>query len=274
MPRPARYFDRLAGKAAIVTGGGAPEGGIGRSIGELFAAEGAQVVLVDLDLDRAEEVAQLIRGAGGTALAVAGDVSVAEDCRRVVDTATEAFGALQILVNNVGVSRSAPSLIDIDIADWARVIDVNLKSAVLMSGCVLPGMKTAGGGAIVNIASVAGMHAYGGAAYGPSKAALIAFTRETALMHGRDGVRANVIAPGHVFTPHVGHMFSQEMRRARRDIGPLGLEGDAWDIAEAALFLASDAARFVTGVLLPVDGGVTAIGPMAGHGLIERAAQS
>ncbi len=101
---------------------------------------------------------------------------------------------------------------------------------------------------------------------------MIAFTRETALMHGRDGVRANVVAPGHVFTPHIGGMFTEELRAARRNVGPLGVEGDGWDVAEAVLFLVSDAARFITGVLLPVDGGVTEIGPMAGHALIERGA--
>jgi NAD(P)-dependent dehydrogenase (short-subunit alcohol dehydrogenase family) len=130
-------------------------------------------------------------------------------------------------------------------------------------------MQARGGGAIVNIASIAGMSGYGGSvASGPSKAAMIALTRDIAAMHGRDGIRANAVAPGHVYTPHIGHMFSDEMRAARRRVGPLGVEGDAWDVAEAVLFLVSDAARFITGVLLPVDGGVTAIGPMAGHGFI------
>lgn len=274
MPRPERHYARLAGKIAIVTGGGAPEGGIGRSIGQLFAAEGAKVVLADLDRDRAEEVAQSIRASGGEAATTIGDVSNAEDCRRIVENAIEAFGPPTILVNNVGVSRSARSLVEIDMAEWSRVIGINLGSAVALSGFVIPSMKAAGGGAIVNIASIAGMQAYGGAAYGPSKAALIAFTRETALMHGRDGVRANVIAPGHIYTPHVGAMLTDDLRAARQNIGPLGMEGDAWDIAEAALFLASDAARFITGVLLPVDGGVTAIGPMAGHDLVARGANA
>ena len=127
-------------------------------------------------------------------------------------------------------------------------------------------------GAIVNIASIAGMQAYGGSAYGPSKAAMIHFTRETAVMHGPDGIRANVVAPGHVHTAHIAHMFSDEVRAARRNVGPLGTEGDSWDIAQAVLFLASDEARFVTGVLLPVDGGVTVIGPLAGHGFVTRRA--
>ena len=255
-----------------MTGGGAPEGGIGRAIGQLFAREGAKVVLADLEIHRAAEVAETIQREGGSALPIAGDVSRHEDCRRIVDAVTQAYGTPTILVNNVGISRSAGSLVDMDLAEWSNVIDVNLKSAVAMSSLVVAGMKAAGGGVIVNIASIAGMQAYGGSAYGPSKAALIAFTRETAVMHGRDGVRANVIAPGHVYTPHVGKLMTPELRAARRDIGPLGIEGNARDIAEAALFLASDAARFITGVLLPVDGGVTAIGPMAGHHFIARGA--
>jgi NAD(P)-dependent dehydrogenase (short-subunit alcohol dehydrogenase family) len=187
----------------------------------------------------------------------------------MVRTAVERFGRLDIRVNNVGVSRSAPSLVNMDFTDWSRVLE-NLKSAVAMSSFAIEPMKAAGGGAIVNVASIAGIEAYGGAAYGPSKAAMIAFTRETALMHGRDGVRANVVAPGHVYTPHVGAMLTDDLRAARRSVGPLGIEGDGWDVAEAVLFLASDAARFITGALLPVDGGVSEIGPMAGRALITR----
>lgn len=270
MPRPSRTFDRLSGKTAIVTGAGSPEGGIGRSIAVLLAAEGARVCLIDQDRGRADEVATQIAAEGGEALALQGDVSAPAGCERMVRAAAEHYGRLDVLVNNVGVSRSAASLVDLDFNDWSRVFETNLKSAVAMSSFALPIMKANGGGAIVNIASIAGLQAYGGAAYGPSKAALIAFTRETALMHGRDGVRANVIAPGHIYTPHVGAMLTDELRAARRYVGPLGVEGDAWDIAEAVLFLASDAARFITGALLPVDGGVSEIGPMAGHALITR----
>ena len=270
MPRPAATYARLTGKSAIVTGAGSPEGGIGRSIALLFAAEGARVAVIDQDAQRAGEVAAIITGEGGFAVAITGDVSNPDDCARMVREAAEACGAPDILVNNVGISRSASSLVDMDFAAWSQVIDVNLKSAVAMSSFAMPHMKAKGAGAIVNIASIAGIQAYGGAAYGPSKAAMIAFTRETALMHGPDGVRANVVAPGHVYTPHVGAMFTDELRAARHNVGPLGIEGDGWDVAEAVLFLVSDAARFITGVLLPVDGGVTEIGPMAGHALIQR----
>jgi NAD(P)-dependent dehydrogenase (short-subunit alcohol dehydrogenase family) len=270
MPRPARSHDRLAGKAAIVTGGGSPEGGIGRAISLLLASEGAKVCVIDLEEARAREVADIIISEGGTAIAVAGDVSNKDDCKRMVEAALAAFGTVDILVNNVGISNSPQSLIDMDVELWQRVMDVNLKGAVLMSSNAVPAMKAAGGGAIVNIASIAGMQAYGGAGYGPSKAAMIQFTRETAVMHGPDGIRANVVAPGHVYTAHIAHMFTPEIRAARKNVGPLGIEGDDWDIAQAVLFLASDEARFITGVLLPVDGGVTQIGPLAGMGMVTR----
>ena len=272
MPRPAVTYARLTGKSAIVTGAGSPEGGIGRSIALLLASEGARIAVIDQDMQRASEVVAIILGEGGFAVAITGDVSDPEQCAGMVKQAAEACGDPDILINNVGVSRSASSLIGMDFQAWSQVIDINLKSAVAMSSFTVPYMKAKGAGAIVNIASIAGIQAYGGAAYGPSKAAMIAFTRETALMHGRDGVRANVVAPGHVFTPHIGGMFTEELRAARRNVGPVGVEGDGWDVAEAVLVLVSDAARFITGVLLPVDGGVTEIGPMAGHALIERGA--
>lgn len=269
MPRPTRAWDRLAGKIAVVTGGGSPEGGIGRSIAVTLAGEGAKVCVVDLDEGRAEATAQEIRNAGGEAAVTLGDVSNPDECRRIVRECVAAFGGVDILVNNVGIS-SGHGVIDVDFAGWSRVIEVNLKSALAMSGFAVPEMIKRGGGSIVNIASIAGMSAYGATAYGPSKAALITLTKEIAALHGRDGIRANVVAPGHVYTAHVAHMFSPEMREARRKVGPLGIEGDSWDIAQAVLFLASDEARFVSGVLLPVDGGVTAIGPMAGHANIMR----
>jgi len=270
MPRPSRTFDRLVGKAAIVTGAGSPEGGIGRTIALLLAAEGAAVSVVDVDAPRAEATAREIAEAGGSAHVLIGDISDPEVCRQIVADSAAAAGGVDILVNNVGISSSNP-LVNVDFAAWSRVFDINLKTAVAMSSFAVPEMQARGGGAIVNIASIAGISGYGGSvAYGPSKAAMIALTRDIAAMHGRDGIRANAVAPGHVYTPHIGHMFSDAMRAARRRVAPLGVEGDAWDVAEAVLFLVSDAARFITGVLLPVDGGVTAIGPMAGHAFISR----
>jgi NAD(P)-dependent dehydrogenase (short-subunit alcohol dehydrogenase family) len=269
MPEPKSHGQRLAGKTAIVTGAGT-EGdgvGIGRAIALVLAAEGARVCCVDLDRDRAEATAAQVIEKGGQAFASSGDVSNTEDCARIVREAVDRFGRLDILVNNVGIS-TAVRLDTADEALWSRVFDVNLKSAMLMSKFSVPQMINGGGGSIVNISSIAGIRAHGGLAYGPSKAAMAQLAREIALMHGRDGIRANTVAPGHLMTPHAMHVLPPQAREARRKVGPLGIEGDAWDVAMAVLFLASDEARFITGVHLPVDGGVTEIGPLPAHALI------
>ncbi|CAN7191299.1 glucose 1-dehydrogenase [Phenylobacterium sp. LjRoot225] len=269
MPEPTRYGGRLEGKVAIVTGAGAEgEGiGIGRAIATVLAGEGARVCCADLDLARAQATAERIGRTGGAAFAVAGDVSQAGDCERLVAETVSRHGRLDVLVNNVGISP--PTRLDsFDEALWSRVFDVNLKSAVLMSRYAVPAMTAGGGGAIINISSIAGMRAHGSLAYGASKAAMAQLSREIAAAYGRAGIRANTVAPGHVMTSHVEHLMAAEMRETRRKVGPLGIEGDAWDVAAAVTFLASDEARFITGVELPVDGGVTAIAPLAAHGLI------
>jgi NAD(P)-dependent dehydrogenase (short-subunit alcohol dehydrogenase family) len=272
MPEPKKYGNRLAGKVAVVTGAGA-EGshvGIGRAIALVLAGEGARVCCSDIDPARAEETAARINREGGDAFASAGDVSDGKACARLVSETVARFGRLDILVNNVGIST--PTTLDtIDDAMWSRIFDTNLKSAMLMSKYSIPEMAKTGGGSIVNISSIAGMRALGSLAYGTSKAAMAQLAREIAVMHGRDGIRANTVAPGHLMTPHALHVLPADMRETRRKIGPLGLEGDAWDVALAVCFLASDEARFITGVELPVDGGVTETGPMAAHALIMRA---
>lgn len=272
MPQPQKYGCRLSGKVALVTGAGADgsDVGIGRAIALVLAGEGARVCCGDIDLARAEETAARINREGGYAFACAGDVSDAEVCAGLVSKTVSRFGRLDILVNNVGIS-TATKLETIDDAMWSRVFDVNLKSAMLMSKYTVPEMIKTGGGSIVNISSIAGIRALGSLAYGTSKAAMAQLAREIAVMHGRDGIRANTVAPGHLMTPHVMHLLPVDMRETRRKIGPLGLEGDAWDVALAVCFLASDEARFITGVELPVDGGVTETGPMAAHALAVRA---
>lgn len=270
MPEPTLLGRRVAAKVAIVTGAGA-EGeliGIGRAIAMVLAGEGAQVACIDLDGDRAEATAARIRANGGDAFGIGGDVSLSEDCARCVATTIGRYGRLDILINNVGIST--PTRLDTDEAVWDRVLDVNLKSAMLMSKYAVPRMVETGGGSIVNISSVAGIRAHGALAYGASKAAMAQLARDIMLLHGRDGIRANTVAPGHVMTPHVAHLLPPDAREIRRKISPLGIEGDAWDVAMAVLFLASDEARFITGVHLPVDGGVTETGPLVAHGLIER----
>lgn len=268
MPEPQGYGRRLAGKVAIVTGAGAEgeEVGIGRAIAVVMAGEGASLCCVDIDPARAEATAARL---AGDAFALAGDVTDSADCARFVAQTVARFGRLDILVNNVGVSTPV-RLDSVDEAQWRRILDLNLTSAMLMSKFAVPAMIAGGGGAIVNITSIAGMRAHGGLAYGPSKAAMAQLAREITVGHGRDGIRANSIAPGHVMTPHVAQLLPPGMREERSKVGPLGIEGDAWDVALATAFLASDDARFIAGIELPVDGGVTQIGPMTGHGFIAR----
>jgi NAD(P)-dependent dehydrogenase (short-subunit alcohol dehydrogenase family) len=270
MPFPKAFHQRLNGKVAIVTGAGSlGEGyGTGKAIACLFAAEGAAVCLVDQQPERAAETLALITEAGGKAFVSAGDITDGTTCARIVDETVERYGGLDILVNNVGISGAPGRLEDIDEAAWNRVLDVNLKSAFLMSRSAAPKLVARGGGSIINISSVAGIRSHGSAAYASSKAGMVAFTRELAVMYGREFVRANAIAPGHIFTPMVQSMLNEKARERRRKIAPLPLEGDAWDIAAAALFFASDEARFITGTCLPVDGGVTEIAALAAYDLV------
>lgn len=264
MPRPSRYLQRLAGKVAIVTGAGSQgEGfGTGKAIACVFAREGARVALVDLDAERAELTRRLIVEDGGDAFVCAADVTEPDGCRRVVAATLEHYGRLDVLVNNVGHGAGGGRLEALPDGLWQRVLDLNLKSVVLMTQQAITHL-VASRGNVVNIASTAGLRAHGGAAYGPSKAAVVALSRELAVMYGRDGVRANTIAPGHLFTPLVAQFVDAAGRERRRRIAPLGIEGDAWDVAAAALFLASDEARFISGVCLPVDGGVGEVAALA-----------
>ncbi|MGP3790570.1 SDR family NAD(P)-dependent oxidoreductase [Pseudomonas sp. B392_1p] len=270
MPQPENYNATLAGKVAIVTGAGT-EGdgiGIGRAIAVVLAGEGARVCLVDLNAERAEDTRKHIEAMGGEAFVAAGDVTQRDDCARFVAETVSRYGRLDILVNNVGVAT--PVALDAaDEAAWTRVLNINLTSAMLMSRYSVPEMSKNGGGSIINISSIAGIRAHGSIAYGPSKAAMAALARELTVLYGRQGIRANTVAPGHVLTPLAQSLLPAEMRVKRRNVGPLGIEGDAWDVAHAVRYLASDEARFITGVHLPVDGGVTEIGPMAAHALIE-----
>lgn len=277
MPQPSKFWNRLERKVAIVTGAGSLGSGfgIGRAVACTLAREGARVVLVDREQERAEETRALIAAAGGTALACAADVTSSAACAQVVAAAVTAYGGIDILVNNVGIATSRQPVGELDEAVWQRVMDVNLKSAVLMCKHAVPHMIRAGGGAIVNVSSVASLISSGSIAYAGSKAALNSLTAELAVLHGRDGIRVNCVVPGHVFTPMSSSAFKDgvmdPVARARRSkVAPLGIEGDAWDVAAAVLFLASSEARFITGVLLPVDGGVTRIAPMAAYQLLSE----
>ena len=249
---------RLEGKVAIVTGAGSsgPGVGNGKAASVLFAREGAKVLLVDIDADHAQETLELIAAEGGEASVFQADVTRPDHCRSMVESAVERYGRLDILDNNVGVLLRE-KFIDIDPDDWDRVMAINLKSMMLASQAAIPRMIESGGGSIINITSVAGIRAWSDAAYAASKAGIIGLTQTLAAEHGRDGIRANAIAPGAVYTPMIAWQLSEEAREIRRESTLLGTEGTAWDVAWAAVYLASDEARWVTGVLLPIDGGVT-----------------
>lgn len=274
MPQPTTFNRRFTGKVAIVTGAGCRGKGWGTGNATAFrlAAEGASVCLLDIEVERAEETRAQIAAQGGVSIALRVDVSDPDQCAAAVEEAVQQFGRLDILVNNVGVYEGdSRSMGDFDHRRWARIVDVNFKGTVLMCKYAVPKMAAGGGGAIVNTSSIAGIRAHGSTAYGPSKAAVIAFSRELAVMHGRDKVRVNVVSPGHVYSPHVQGFIDGHKREVRRLIAPLGIEGDAWDVAAATLFLASDEARFITGVCVPVDGGLSELGPLAAFQFASQA---
>ena len=250
---------RLTGRVAIVTGAGSQTEGIGngRATAVLFAREGARVLLVDRRLEAAELTARLIAEEHGEAEPFAADVTSEAACRAMVERALERWGRLDILVNNVGIGI-AKRITEVTLEEWELQMRVNVTSMVLASKHAIPAMlATAGGGAIVNISSIASQRGRGLAPYAASKGAVEALTRAMAADHGRDGIRVNAIAPGPAYTPMVSARgMPESVREARRKSTALGIEGTAWDIAWAAVYLASDEARWVTGVVLPVDGGV------------------
>ncbi len=250
---------RLEGKVSIVTGAGSRGPGIGngKATAILFAREGAKVLLVDRVPERVHETLELINGEGGEASVFSGDVTSIADCQAMVAAAVERYGRLDILHNNVGI-ESKGSVIDMDLKEWDTVMTVNLKSMVLTSRSAIPQMIAGDGGSVINISSIAGLRPRGNDAYSASKGGVIALTRAMALSHARDHVRVNCITPGPVFTPMVAERITEEIRERRRLGPPLQTEGTAWDIAWAAVYLASDQARWVTGIVLPVDGGLLA----------------
>jgi len=250
---------RLAGKVALVTGAGSRADGIGngRAAAVLFAREGARVLLVDQRRAAAEDTLRLIGAEGGEAAVFEADVTRSEDCRAMVADAVGRWGRLDILDNNVGIAGRA-TVVDVNEDDWDHLMRVNVTSMMLACKHAVPAMEQGGGGAIVNISSVSALRPRGLTPYSVSKGAVIALTRAMAIDHAPQGIRVNCIAPGPVYTPMVyADGMSAELRERRRQASPLGIEGSGWDIGYAALFLVSDEARYITGVVLPVDGGVT-----------------
>jgi NAD(P)-dependent dehydrogenase (short-subunit alcohol dehydrogenase family) len=265
---------RLDGKVALVTGAGSvgPGWGNGKATAVLLARAGAQVFGIDITESAAAETRDLIAAEGGTAIAHRCDMLVAEQVEAAVAACIARFGRIDILVNNVGGSAPGdPVTMPEEV--WDAQMDHNLKTAFLGCKYVLPVMERQGAGAVVNLSSVACMsHQVDGrtnVAYAASKAGVIAFTRSTAIAFVKKGIRVNTVVPGTMHTPLVEHRLAKQLGAndaaaliAKRHASvPMGRMGDAWDIANAVLFLASDEAKYITATQLVVDGGLTAARP-------------
>jgi len=259
--------ERLKDKVAIITGAGTSGEGVGngKAAALLFAREGASIAAVDIDLKAAEKTAREIESEGGKAIAIAGDVSRSSDIRKIVDTTIERFGHIDVVHNNVGIEITGDPITTTE-EDWDRVHAVNLKSVFLMCKYAIPHMERRGGGAIVNVSSVASIRwspvPY--FSYHTSKAALNHMTRVIARQYAPKNIRCNVILLGMMDTPHIRTYYRdkpaaevEQIMRQRDRHCPMGRQGSAWDGAHAALFLASDEARYITGAELIVDGGLT-----------------
>ena len=250
---------RLEDKVALITGAGS---GIGREAAQLFAAEGAAVVAVDLDLEGAQQTAATIGAAGGRAIAHRADVSAAAECEAMVAAAEEAYGALHVLFNNAGVMVAGDDdAITTEESVWDLTMDVNAKGVFLGCKYGIPALQRAGGGSVINTASFVALMGAATAqiAYTASKGAVLALTRELAVIHARENIRVNALCPGPLRTELLMKFLDTDEKKQRRLVHiPVGRFGEAAEIARAALFLASDDSSFVTGADFVVDGGITA----------------
>ncbi|KAH7395525.1 hypothetical protein BKA64DRAFT_61068 [Cadophora sp. MPI-SDFR-AT-0126] len=263
--RPTRS---LAGKVAIVTGAGAVGDGIGnaRAAAILLAEDGCCVVCVDMNLALAQRTVEMIEAEGkGKGTAIGADVTSSEDCQRIVKTAVEMYGRIDILFNCVGIGGAPGTAIEVDMELWAKGLEINVSTMVLMSKFVIPEMmkndRSMGyTGSIINMASVAGL--MGGTPhllYPTSKGAIVNMTRAMAAHHAPAGIRVNCVCPGMVYTPMMyAKGMSEEAREARKNRNLLKTEGNGWDVGATVRFLAGDESRWMTGVVLPVDAGATA----------------
>lgn len=260
---------RLAGKTAVVVGAGQTPGatlGNGRATALLFAREGARVLVVDRDRASADETQAMIEKEGGQAEVHVADIVEEAACLALAEAAVDRLGRIDILHNNVGIGAGDAGPTSLTEEGWDRIVDVNLKAMWLTCKHVVPVMRQQRAGAIVNISSVAAIAAAGAlTAYKISKAGVNALTHSLAVTNARYGIRVNAIMPGLIDTPMAVDAVARTTGRAREEVAaararqvPLGHQGSAWDVANAALFLASDEAAFITGVLLPVDGGQSA----------------
>lgn len=252
----------LKGKVAIVTGAGSRAEGIGNGRGAaiLLAREGCKVALLDATKDLGEATKAMIDAEGGTSMVVVANVADQKSCAAAVKTVADAWGRIDILVNNVGIGGPMGTAVDLDPAAWDDAMRVNVSSMMLMAKYAIPEMRKQGAGAIVNIASVDGLRGGNPSLfYTTSKGAVVQMTRAMAAHHGPEGIRVNCIAPGYVYTPMVSAKgMEPELREARRKNTLLQVEGTGWDVGNGVVYLASDQARWVTGVILPIDAGSTA----------------
>jgi NAD(P)-dependent dehydrogenase (short-subunit alcohol dehydrogenase family) len=263
-------MDRLKGKIAVVVGAGSIGAGWGngKATAVMFAREGAEVFCVDRNTAAVDETVKIIASEGGKATAFTADVSRAIEVEAMVEACLRVCGRIDVLDNNVGIAEMG-SVVDVSEAEWDRVFAVNLKSSFLAMKHVIPVMRRQGGGSIINISSIASIRHLGISyvTYATSKAAMNQMTRTTAVEFAADHIRVNAILPGLMKTPMVEHSAGlaasyakgdiEAMWRARDAQVPMGHMGEAWDVANAALFLASDESRYITGIELVVDGGVT-----------------
>ncbi|MCZ6676030.1 MAG: SDR family NAD(P)-dependent oxidoreductase [Candidatus Poribacteria bacterium] len=259
----------LKNKIAIVIGAGQTPGetiGNGRATAIRFAKEGARVLLVDKRPDSAEETARMISEASGEASVLGADITVEKDCRTIAKTCVDRYGRIDILHNNVGVSEGDAHTVDLTEENWLRLMDLNLKGMFLTIKHVLPVMQAQNSGVIINISSTASLCSQRTLAYKTAKAGVNAMTQNLAIENAAYGVRVNAILPGLMDTPMAierrtkeGGVDRDAIRRERDARVPLRQKmGTAWDVAAAAAFLASDDAQYITGILLPVDGGLSA----------------
>jgi NAD(P)-dependent dehydrogenase (short-subunit alcohol dehydrogenase family) len=262
---------RVAGKVAIVTGAGSVAEGIGngRAAALMLARQGAKVALLDVNEASAAETGRMIAEEGGESFSMRCDVTDPQSCEAAVQATVARWGRLDILVNNVGTARIAGDAVTVDLDAWDRGMRINVTSMVLMTRYAVPAMKKSGGGSIINISSIVALHGgHTNLFYPTSKGAILNLTRTMAGNHGVDGIRVNCICPGFLYTPvieaavvHSEGGVPVSVRETRRNAGAIKVEGDAWDVAWGILYLASDEARFVTGVVLPIDAGVSATSP-------------
>lgn len=267
--------DRLKGKIAIVTGAGSSPGegiGNGKAAAIAYAMEGASVLLVDNRIEAAMETKRMIDKEKGECLIYQTDVKRSEECLAMAETCLRSYGRIDILHNNVGINqRIAGGPLEVDETEWDLVINTNLKSMFLTCRAVLPQMLKQSKGVILNISSIAAIRvSYPQFIYSISKAGVNALTRSLAVMYADKGIRVNAIMPGLIETPLIDSLKihydgdTERMRKERARVVPMKRMGDAWDVAYASVFLASDEAQYITGQVIAVDGGYMCAGPTTG----------